>query len=454
MPIVDGVYVAPTWVNNGPPAIDETEMQAICDTVAQTGNVTTPAQTLGLTGDLSIGASLGVLATVGDLHVWRRTQTIPGTYELGDIQEENVAITDEDNQVTTVKIFYSDSVFVSNEGVIDLGNPQSEININGNFIPSDLQMFVGKFIKTSSGSVGLNKNEIYYLPDTCEIKRTSNSSGVYYLYITQYQLLTVVPPGTYTDYPVSTNPNAYQAGSDAQPAGYTLGAVQSGSFKFTTTSGNYIIAGDGVNVSQDGVVSLSNNTIYTKQSTYTGDNGAQTLQSAVAGKFFYLQNSESEEFNTKEIYYVPSNATVTWNSSSGGFTELSKYQPVTGYPAIPAGTTIEYLGKLGDKTRIVTGSYVGTGTYGVSNPNTLEFDSPPKILFISPASTSVGSLCIITPLGQFSPVIDAFNSTSSFGRIVGVSSSFSGNSVSWYNTGGASNQLNSNGFTFAYKAIL
>ena len=35
MPIVDGKYVAPTWVNNGPPAMDQTEMQAMCNTIVQ-----------------------------------------------------------------------------------------------------------------------------------------------------------------------------------------------------------------------------------------------------------------------------------------------------------------------------------------------------------------------------------------------------------------------------------
>lgn len=39
------------------------------------GDFETPAKKLGLTGDLSVGASLGVLATAGDLNVWRRTKS-------------------------------------------------------------------------------------------------------------------------------------------------------------------------------------------------------------------------------------------------------------------------------------------------------------------------------------------------------------------------------------------
>lgn len=34
MPLVNGRYVSPTWLNNAPPAIDQTELQAITDTLA------------------------------------------------------------------------------------------------------------------------------------------------------------------------------------------------------------------------------------------------------------------------------------------------------------------------------------------------------------------------------------------------------------------------------------
>ena len=37
------------------------------------GDYTAPAQKMGLTGDLSVGASLGVLADIGNVHVWRKT---------------------------------------------------------------------------------------------------------------------------------------------------------------------------------------------------------------------------------------------------------------------------------------------------------------------------------------------------------------------------------------------
>ena len=48
--------------------------------------------------------------------------------------------------------------------------------------------------------------------------------------------------------------------------------------------------------------------------------------------------------------------------------------------------------------RIVTGSYVGTGQSGPSNPNILDFDEPPKIIFIVPEINSVScSMGILFP---------------------------------------------------------
>ena len=68
MPIVNGKYESPIWENNQPPAMDAAEMQAITDSVEESihalGDYTTPAQKMGLTGDFSVGASLGVPAEV------------------------------------------------------------------------------------------------------------------------------------------------------------------------------------------------------------------------------------------------------------------------------------------------------------------------------------------------------------------------------------------------------
>ena len=52
MPIVDGKYVAPTWVNGQNPPIDAQEMQAICDSVAK---YQTPTSHASPTTDYGVG---------------------------------------------------------------------------------------------------------------------------------------------------------------------------------------------------------------------------------------------------------------------------------------------------------------------------------------------------------------------------------------------------------------
>ena len=48
MPISGGKYTAPTWANGASPAINASELQAICDTLAVNGYSTIAAQLYGL----------------------------------------------------------------------------------------------------------------------------------------------------------------------------------------------------------------------------------------------------------------------------------------------------------------------------------------------------------------------------------------------------------------------
>lgn len=55
-------------------------------------------------------------------------------------------------------------------------------------------------------------------------------------------------------------------------------------------------------------------------------------------------------------------------------------------PATPDGYTYTSLSQLGNKAQIATGSYVGAGTWGQSNPNTLTFDFKPSLVIIAPSN--------------------------------------------------------------------
>ena len=68
------------------------------------------------------------------------------------------------------------------------------------------------------------------------------------------------------------------------------------------------------------------------------------------------------------------------------------------------GYEYEYLGVPLDRAfggaRIQTGSYIGTGTYGLSNPNSLSFDFNPAFLVVLPEKiTSTGTTAGLYMLG-------------------------------------------------------
>ena len=98
------------------------------------------------------------------------------------------------------------------------------------------------------------------------------------------------------------------------------------------------------------------------------------------------------------------------------------------------------------KASIVTGSYVGTGTYGPSNPNTLVFDFVPKLVIIADTANSSQMNIWYTGLSQG---IYPYNS------YLYNQYTLSGTALSWYNSQAtsASDQLNFSGREYAYFAI-
>ena len=105
------------------------------------------------------------------------------------------------------------------------------------------------------------------------------------------------------------------------------------------------------------------------------------------------------------------------------------------------------------KCKIIPGSYVGTGTYGRDNKNSLTFDSPPKMLIIAfPGRASANNvryydlLLYISGFNGLAP--SSFTNKSDGFYMVTISGS--GNTVSWYSTESAEHQLNKSGVTYNY----
>lgn len=260
------------------------------------------------------------------------------------------------------------------------------------------------------------------------------------------------------DYPVSTNPNAYQEGSDAKPAGYTLGAVQSGKFRLIGAGATYRI-GPSVSVDDSGNV-----TIQSSGNTYFDYKSAGAINSTHLNKFWQLvdyadspsRNPESL-FLSKQIFFIPSSAVASQDGSLG-ICYISKYQTVTGYAAIQAGTTIEYLGKLGDKSRMQIVSYVGTGTYGASHPCSITADFPIKsamcLGFVArrawkelteSSSRNVVPAALTTEYKVFFGFCFGAYSSSSYAK-----KSSDGKTINWYNKVSDELQLNQSGNTYYF----
>lgn len=436
------------------------------------GDYTAPAQKMGLTGDLSVGASLGVLADIGNVHVWRKTvvteEEIPAGYRLVDdtTNRNNVGDQTVSNALifligdTTAELKYSTEITVNENGVVNLNSV-----ISTNSVPSPVTVLNGKYIQLrysfGKGPVNLDTNKIYYIPSDATVTLNSNNNGWILVNKLQYvDAYPAVPPGTHVTYLTSTNRNAYQEGDDAKEAGYVLGDMVSGylfASAWTGNASNYYYS-ETIKVSDTGTLTQENVKSYTANAT--NDSWVSNIQSAIRGKFITVSgekdNGGSEGTN---LVYIPDDAIVSYfeNGVSLGYPYnygflVNKMQQVTGYPAIPAGTTIEYLGVLGDKTSIETGSYVGTGTSGSGNPNTLTFGFEPKFVHIQ--SYSIGN-------GDGTGYGFAFFLSGTRGFTIGPSSSndlyplnakFNKNILSWYQNNEYA-QLNAKKVKYFFAAL-
>lgn len=110
-----------------------------------------------------------------------------------------------------------------------------------------------------------------------------------------------------------------------------------------------------------------------------------------------------------------------------------------------AGDFADLWGNTIPVPKIETGSYVGTGTYGSSTPNTLTFSFEPKIVFIA-LDTDYNGTCV--------PMIRASKSAASIIASAGylISLSWNEKSVSWYGAT-AQSQLNLSNKTYFYVCI-
>ena len=420
----------------------------VAQTLANILKPTTPP-IIGLPPSTTPDGMFRALGNTGELHVWRKTEKVGSKgYYLDTVSSGQLCIVNSSAYVVT----FSYSSTVSAEGV--LTGTVNTVSLSGtNDQTSKLSVLRGKFCKAeSNGSSDSVFAGIIYIPNDATFTYQRDNGDYRSHHVSKKQTVVFTDAPTTTTYPVSTNPNAYQEGDDAKAAGYVLGDVVNTTLVIAyrqNTVCNFSYS-DALYVADDGSISLANPTSGTAGGSYKG---APTYLSGKFLKFVSISGNGGTTLKEGVIYYIPSNATIKIGSYAGYVdAEIDRYQPVTGYAAIPAGTTIEYLGKFGDKARVQVVSYVGTGTYGESNPNSLTFDFVPKLISVSgyyKSNSLLYGMFLYPQTGYGITLQPSYSGGGFFGRITCKTS---GKTVSWY-ADEAGYQLNLAGVTYTAVAI-
>lgn len=161
----------------------------------------------------------------------------------------------------------------------------------------------------------------------------------------------------------------------------------------------------------------------------------------------------------------PVTATRTWTyekaaitfPNSGSVAQITK-EGENIYPKVlaegvrlPGGKTLDQV--MGFPAQIYMGSYVGTGTSGASNPNTLTFPFEPKVVYIYGQGAGIN---LIGSWGWTRGVQEGIVLVQNELMKPGITISWADKSVSWYQSGTAEEaayQMNSPGVTYLYVAL-
>lgn len=439
------------------------------------------AAQIGLPPSTTPDGMFQALGNTGELHVWRKTvttaQEIPAGYTLENALENinidltnknyntawfavvssvkiddngNVHFTDADSDYIRYMRWNSRDYVFEGYAAVSGGGPAiiRHDGIPGNFI---------KFWAKSSSWLSplIDMDSFYFVPSDATV--TTDSTPVF------SKLQRVVgyaktPAGTTTTYPVSTNPNAYQEGEYGK-AGYTLGDVKTGTFQIgqdaTTIAANRAIIkyGKSVSVTDTGTASIASES----ELTVTSDS-SQSAVNKLKGKFFRFSQLpfSSSAFSVGKIYFFPANTVFTKQSSGNWY--ASKYQTVTSHGKTEPEYTIEYLGKLGNKSNVQAGSYVGTGTFGASNPCSITANFKIKFAVITNVKSNDAG---VIGTAFFLPfAMDETYTSHAYAMFVydsgdqnkykNAKKSKDGKTLYWYSQDGTMNQMNVSGRTYFY----
>lgn len=146
------------------------------------------------------------------------------------------------------------------------------------------------------------------------------------------------------------------------------------------------------------------------------------------------------------------------SGNTGGSVTLANLAVALGNNGVITPSNLAVQASALGFTKIQTGSYVGTGTYGVDNPNSLTFDFVPKFVIVTPDLAGRSSLEGYIGIFIYGAVFVPFSYS---GTVTGadnvnlIVSGWGTNTLKWYNGGNDRNQLNESpsGYVKKYNYI-
>lgn len=190
--------------------------------------------------------------------------------------------------------------------------------------------------------------------------------------------------------------------------------------------------------------------LLTGEGTTTPESGSDYSGVHLAANADATQDVDTTTSDNVNFYIVyMSAAPVTSLFTDSGQWEYLRSSERNAYPdsGTSDGYEYEYLGIPFENAvtapKIAAGSYVGTGTYGQSNPNTLEFDAPPLMVFV----VGEGSFFAIQGSSEANVIY--------YGSGGALNLTWNGNSLSWYVYAEPTDykQFNMEGKTYYYIAL-
>ena len=400
-----------------------------------------------------------VLAALGKYkqYWWRRRDN--GHYVLKETSVESPR-TVYMSYSSVVTYTYGSSVTINQtDGTVTIDNPQTLTTKNAPNA-SVFDPLIGSYYicdktmqsPTTSAEVML-ANTLYFIPDGTTI---TNNGEDYYLATAAMKISTEKTTHGEWEYLQSSNRNAYPDSGEVPVSSVWVEHRENNSDTLLEYNQSYSYATE-ISIDQaTGEVSL------VSPQTTTATNASSEMSFIKSKAPCYLKTS----YDPSKIYYVPAGATsgtsYTYTLQGNGFpVQFGSSGNPHGMVVTAVQKTIsyeyEYLGIPFDNAvtapKIETGSYVGTGTYGASNPSQITFEFAPSWVIMLYVDGRYPNQLHLTDYGaaSFLPM-DAITTTYANTQAPSVQGyaanatyakkSEDGKILYWYNTNSARSQLN------------